>query len=273
MNFTERLRQSQENHNSLVCVGLDPDPLKLPRHLQDREDGVLQFSHGIIEATKEVACAYKLNLAFFEAMGDSGAQILRKTLALIPKDIITIADGKRGDIGNSSAMYARSIMTDLRFDSATVHPYMGFDSVEPFAKDPAQGVFVLALTSNPGAKDLQYRKIAGRPLYEHVVRKVKKWDTAGNFGLVVGATRPAQLKQIRALAPKMPLLIPGIGAQGGDIRKAVQYGCDATGALAVLNAARSILYASSGEDFADAARTAAHALRDGINRYREQYFG
>ncbi|MBK7258929.1 MAG: orotidine-5'-phosphate decarboxylase [Ignavibacteriae bacterium] len=273
MNFTDRLRLSQENHNSLVCVGLDPDPLKLPRHLQGKDEGMLRFSHGIIEATKEVACAYKLNLAFFEAMGDSGPQMLRKTLALIPKDTITIADGKRGDIGNSSAMYARSIMTDLCFDSATVHPYMGFDSVEPFAKDPSRGVFVLALTSNPGAKDLQYLKIAGTPLYEHVVRKVKKWNTAGNFGLVVGATRPAQLKQIRALAPKMPLLIPGIGAQGGDVRKAVQYGCDATGALALLNASRSILFASAGEDFADAARTAAHALRDEINRYREQYFG
>jgi orotidine-5'-phosphate decarboxylase len=273
MNFTERLRLSQENHNSLVCVGLDPDPLKLPRHLQGKDDDVVAFCRGIIEATHEVACAYKLNLAFFEAMGDRGPHILREVLALIPKDVLTIADGKRGDIGNSSAMYARSIMTDLRFDSATVHPYMGFDSVEPFAKVPSQGVFVLALTSNPGAKDLQYLKIGGKPLYEHVVRKVKKWNTAGNFGLVVGATRPGQLKQIRGLAPTLPLLIPGIGAQGGDIRKAVQYGCDRTGALALLNAARSILYASAGEDFAQAARVAAHALRDEINRYREQYFG
>jgi orotidine-5'-phosphate decarboxylase len=273
MNFTERLRQSQEHHNSLVCVGLDPDPLKLPRHLQGKEDGVLQFCRGIIAATHEAACAYKLNLAFFEAMGGRGTAILREVLALIPKECITIADGKRGDIGNSSAMYARSIMTDLRFDSATVHPYMGFDSVEPFAKEPSRGVFVLALTSNPGAKDLQYLKVGGKPLYEHVVRKVKQWNTAGNFGLVVGATRPAQLKRIRTLAPKLPLLIPGIGAQGGDVRKAVQYGCDATGALALLTSSRSILYASGGEDFADAARAATLALRDEINRYREQYFG
>jgi orotidine-5'-phosphate decarboxylase len=273
MTFTSRLRQSQESHNSLVCVGLDPDPLKLPRHLQGKDDAVLQFCRGIIGATAEAACAYKLNLAFFEAMGDRGTAALREVLALIPKDSITIADGKRGDIGNSSAMYARSIMTDLRFDSATVHPYMGFDSVEPFAKEPSQGVFVLALTSNPGAKDLQYLKIAGKPLYEHVVRKVKKWNTADNFGLVVGATRPAQLKQIRGLAPKLPLLIPGIGAQGGDVRKAVQFGCDATGALALLTSSRNILYASGGEDFADAARTATLTLRDEINRYRQQYFG
>ena len=273
MTFAERLRLSQENHNSLVCVGLDPDPLKLPRHLQGKDDAVLTFSRGIIQATQEAACAYKLNLAFFEAMGERGWHILRETLALIPKDTITIADGKRGDIGNSSAMYARSILTDLRFDSATVHPYMGFDSVEPFAKEPSQGVFVLALTSNPGAKDLQYLRIGGKPLYEHVVRKVKKWNTAGNYGLVVGATRPAQLKQIRTIAPKLPMLIPGIGAQGGDVRKAVQYGCDTTGALALLNASRSILFASAGEDFADAARTATHTLRDEINRYREQYFG
>ncbi len=273
MNFTDRLRQSQENHNSLICVGLDPDPLKLPRHLQGNDDGVAQFCRGIIGATKDVACAFKLNLAFFESLGDRGTAVLREVLAAVPKDIITIADGKRGDIGNSSAMYARSIMTDLRFDSATVHPYMGFDSVEPFAKDPSQGVFVLALTSNPGAKDLQYLKIGGKPLYEHVVRKVKSWNTAGNFGLVVGATRPVQLKQIRTLAPKMPLLIPGIGAQGGDLRKAVKDGCDATGALAVINVGRSILFASSGEDYADAARTAALALREEIGRYREQYFG
>ena len=273
MNFTDRLRLSQENHNSLVCVGLDPDPLKLPRHLQGREDGVLLFCRGIIEATQEVACSYKLNLAFFEAMGDNGMRTLRDVLRAIPKDTITIADGKRGDIGNSSAMYARSILTDLQFDSATVAPYMGFDSVEPFAKDPSQGVFVLALTSNPGAKDLQYLKVDGKPLYEHVVRKVKKWNTAGNYGLVVGATRPAQLKQIRALVPKMPLLIPGIGAQGGDVRKAVHHGCDSTGALALLNASRSILFASAGEDFADAARTAAFALRDEINRYRQERFG
>lgn len=273
MTFSERLRQSQENHNSLLCIGLDPDTAKLPRHLRGKDDGVLAFNRGIIEATREVSCCYKLNLAFFEAMGDRGWQILRETLALIPPEIITIADGKRGDIGNSSAMYARSIMDDLRFDAATVHPYMGLDSVEPFARRPEQGVFVLALTSNPGARDLQYLKIGGKPLYEHVVRKVKKWDTAGNFGIVVGATRPAQLKQIRALAPRLPILIPGIGAQGGDLRKAVQYGCDRTGALALLNVGRSVLFASAGEDFAEAAGAAARATRDEINRYRETYFG
>jgi orotidine-5'-phosphate decarboxylase len=273
MTFTERLRQSQEDHNSLLCIGLDPDPAKLPRPLQGKDDGVLAFNRGIIEATKDVTCSYKLNLAFFEALGERGWHILRETLALIPREIITIADGKRGDIGNSSAMYARSIMNDLHFDAATVHPYMGLDSVEPFARNPEQGVFVLALTSNPGAKDFQYLKIGGTPLYEHVARRVKKWNTADNLGLVVGATRPAQLKQIRRITPRLPLLIPGIGAQGGDLRKAVQHGCDATGALALLTAARSILYASAGEDFADAACTAAHALRDEINRYRETYFG
>jgi orotidine-5'-phosphate decarboxylase len=273
MTFTQRLRQSQERHNSLLCIGLDPDPARLPRPLQGKDDGVLTFNRSIIEATKDVACSYKLNLAFFEAMGEPGWHILRETLALIPRDIITIADGKRGDIGNSSAMYARSIMTDLRFDSATVHPYMGLDSVEPFARNPEQGVFVLALTSNPGAKDFQYMKIGGKPLYEHVARRVKKWNTADNFGLVVGATRPAQLKQIRQITPRLPLLIPGIGAQGGDLRKAVQFGCDATGALALINVGRSVLFASAGDDFAEAARTAAHALRDEINRHRETYFG
>jgi orotidine-5'-phosphate decarboxylase len=272
MTFTQRLRQSQESRHSLLCVGLDPDPTKLPHPLQGKDDGVLAFNRGIIEATKDVTCGYKLNLAFFEAMGERGWHILRETLALIPRDIITIADGKRGDIGNSSAMYARSIMTDLHFDAATVHPYMGLDSVEPFARNPEQGVFVLALTSNPGAKDFQYMKTGGKPLYEHVVRRVKKWNTADNFGLVVGASRPAQLKQIRQIAPRLPLLIPGIGAQGGDLRKAVQYGCDSTGALALINVGRTVLYASAGDDFADAARTAAHAMRNEINLYRDQYF-
>jgi len=272
MNFTERLLASQNAQHSLVCIGLDPDPRKLPQVLQHHENPVAEFNRRIVEATQDLVCAYKLNLAFYEAMGEKGWQALRSTLGLIPKSVITIADGKRGDIGNSSEMYARSILEDFRFDASTVHPYMGFDSVQPFARDAERGVFVLALTSNPGAKDFQYLRVGGKPLYEHVVRRVKKWNSAGNFGLVVGATRPAQLKTIRALAPTLPILIPGIGAQGGDLQKAVRYGCDASGARALLTAARSVLYASAGEDFGEAARAAALSLRDEINRCREEYF-
>lgn len=272
MNFTERLLASQKTRQSLLCVGLDPDPRKIPVCLQQTNNPVEEFTRRIVEATAGSVCAFKLNLAFYEAMGNRGWDILRETLSVIPKDVITIADGKRGDIGNSSEMYARSIFEDFAFDASTVHPYMGFDSVQPFSRDPRKGVFILALTSNPGAKDFQYMKVRGKPLYEHVVRRVKKWNTGGNLGLVVGATRPAQLRAIRTLAPALPLLIPGIGAQGGDMKKSVRFGCDAGGFLALLTAARSVLYASANEDFADAARAAALSLRDEINRYREEYF-
>ena len=272
MNFTERLRTTQESRQSLLCIGLDPDPQKIPTGLHQHANPVAEFNRRIIEATGDLVCAYKLNLAFYEAMGDRGWQTLRETLTWVPKTVITIADGKRGDIGNSSEMYARSILDDFHFDASTVHPYMGWDSVRPFVRNAEQGAFVLALTSNPGAKDFQYLRVRGTPLYEHVVRRVKKWNTAGNLGLVVGATRPAQLKAIRKLAPALPILIPGIGAQGGDLRKSVRYGCDASGFLALLTAARSVLYASAGDDFAAAARTAAIALRDEINTYRQEYF-
>ena len=272
MNFTERLLASQKTRQSLLCIGLDPDPRRIPASLQQTNNPVAEFTRRIVEATADSVCAFKLNLAFYEAMGNRGWEILRETLSIIPKDVITIADGKRGDIGNSSEMYARSIFEDFAFDASTVHPYMGFDSIQPFSRNPRQGVFVLALTSNPGAKDFQYMKVRGKPLYEHVARRVKKWNTSGNLGLVVGATRPAQLRAIRALAPGLPLLIPGIGAQGGDLKKSVRFGCDAAGFLALLTAARSVLYASANEDFADAARSAALSLRDEINRYREEYF-
>jgi len=194
--------------------------------------------------------------------------MLRRTLSCIPENIITIGDAKRGDIGNTAAMYAQALLTDLGFRATTVNPYMGFDSVEPFLRDPERGAFVLAVTSNPGAKDFQYLKVGTRRLYERVIRKVQSWNTKGNCGLVVGATRPAELRRIRAMVPDMPILIPGIGAQGGDLKSAVRYGCTRDGLLALINASRSILYASSGEDFADAARREATRLRDDINRYR-----
>ena len=155
--------------------------------------------------------------------------MLRRTLSYIPANVITIGDAKRGDIGNTAAMYAHALLVDLGFQAATVNPYMGFDSVEPFLRDPERGAFVLGLTSNPGAKDFQYLKVGARPLYERVVRKAASWNANGNCGLVVGATRPAELKRIRAMAPSMPILIPGVGAQGGDLKNAVRNGCDRDG--------------------------------------------
>jgi orotidine-5'-phosphate decarboxylase len=268
MTFTDRLRSVQEDRHSLLCIGLDTDAAKLPATVMSAADPVAAFNTQIIAATHDLVCAYKLNLAFYEAMGERGWHALRETLAAIPREVITIADGKRGDIGNSSELYARSLITELRFGASTVHPYMGFDSIEPFIRHPEHGVFVLALTSNPGAKDFQYLRVNGKPLYERVIARVKKWNVHNNLGLVAGATRPAQLKRIRSLAPGMPLLIPGVGAQGGDLKRAVVYGCDSRGFLGIINAGRSVVYASSGPDFAAAARQAAQTMRDEINRCR-----
>ena len=272
MTFAERLRAAQRHTNSLLCVGLDTDSRKLPPSLAGCENPVLEFNKRIIEATADLVCAYKINLAFYEAEADLGLETLRPTLRLIPGHVISIGDAKRGDIGNSSERYAHELLDVLHFDSSTVNPYMGADSVAPFLARQEKGAFVLAVTSNPGAKDLQYLPVKGRPLYEHVVRKVKKWNVLENCGLVVGATRPKELKSVRSIVPRMPLLIPGVGSQGGDLAATIRYGCDKEGLMAVINASRSILYASSKEDFAEAARKEAVALRDEMNRLREKYF-
>jgi orotidine-5'-phosphate decarboxylase len=272
MSFYDKLRAIQKKNNSLLCIGLDPDLTRMPRHLHDHDNPVGEFCERIVEATNVLACAYKLNLAFFEALGERCWSTVHHVLSCIPPGIITIGDAKRSDIGNSAEIYARSLLDDFKFTATTVNAYMGEDSVQPFIKDPERGAFVLALTSNPGAKDFQYLKIGGKPIYEHVIAKGKKWNTQKNIGFVVGATRPAQLKRVRQLVPDMPLLIPGVGAQGGDVKLAVRYGCDVHGEMALINASRSILYASSGEDFADAAHSAATTLRDKMNKYREQFF-
>ena len=272
MNFYTRLRTIQRKNNSLLCVGLDPDVRRIPGHLLSQKDAVVEFCRSIIAETGDLVCAYKLNLAFFETLGEAGWSTIHRVLEVVPPDVVTIGDGKRGDIGNTAEMYARALFSDFKFDAATVHPYMGQDSVQPFVADADRGVFVLALTSNPGARDLQYLNVNGKPLYERVIARAKKWNSNGNIGIVVGATRSAHLKRIRHMVPSMPFLVPGVGAQGGDLRAAVRYGCDADGEMAVINASRSILYASAGADFADAARRSAMTMRDEMNTYREQYF-
>ncbi len=228
------------------------------------EKGLLQFNKQIIEATGDLVCAFKMNLAFYEALGGQGWEILRKTLELIPDGVLTIGDGKRGDIGNTSEQYARAIFDQLKFDATTVNPYMGHDSVEPFLKDESRGVFLLALTSNPGSRDFQRLKISSRALFEKVASAAKKWNTRGNIGLVVGATHPREIKSIRTIAPAMPILIPGVGRQGGDLNGAVRYGCMKSGMGAVINVGRSVLFASKKQDFASAARKEAMKLRDEI---------
>ena len=272
MKFSQKLCRIQKKNDSLLCIGLDTDLAKVPEHLFEWGDPLFEFNRRIIDATKDLVCAYKINLAFYEVTGEHGWYTVHQTLARIPEEIVTIGDGKRGDIGNSSSYYARLFVEDYEFGASTVNPYMGEDSVAPFLKNPAQGAFILALTSNPGARDFQYLPVRGKPLYEQVVSRAKKWNTRGNCGLVVGATWPKDLRRVRALAPEMPILIPGVGAQRGDLRSAVRYGCASDGTMAIINASRSIIYASGGEDFAAAARRAAMSLRDEINSYRREYF-
>ena len=272
MKFTDKLLKIQRKNRSLLCVGLDTDPAKLPPHLAKTKNAVTTFNRHIIEATSDLVCAYKLNLAFYEALGEGGWHALKETLSLIPRNIITIGDAKRGDIGNTAERYASALYEGFGFDASTVNPYLGYDCVEPFIRSEQHGAFILALTSNEGSSDFQRLTIHGRPLYEKVIQASLRWNTKGNLGLVVGATHPAELKPIRDLAPKMPILIPGIGKQGGDLESAVRFGCDKNGLLAVINASRSVLYASSGKNFADAARTEASHLRDQIQKFRTQFF-
>ncbi len=272
MNFYQKLRAIQRKNNSLLCIGLDTDINKIPEFLFEFGDPIFEFNRRIIDATRDIVCAYKLNLAFYESVGEHGWYTVHQTLARIPESIVTIGDAKRGDIGNSATLYAKLIVDDYEFGACTVNPYMGEDSVRPFLAKSHQGAFVLVLTSNPGAKDFQYLKVNGKPLYEKVIAKAKKWNSKKNCGLVVGATRPRELRRVRELAPDMPLLIPGIGAQGGDLKQSVRYGCDRNGEMAIINASRSIIYSSNGKDFPQAARASALKLRDEINMYRNQFF-
>jgi orotidine-5'-phosphate decarboxylase len=269
MSILNRIISIQKKKNSLLCIGLDTDISKIPQLLKRHKNPQLEFNRKIIEATRDLACAYKLNLAFYESAGEQGYETIHKTLECIPKDIITIADGKRGDIGNTAAQYAKNIFDDWKFDAATVNPYMGKDSIEPFIQSEDHCTFILALTSNSGSKDFQYLMVDGKPLYEHVVESAKKWNTNNNIGLVVGATHPEELKKIRSLAPEMPLLIPGIGTQKGDMEATVRYGCDKSGELALINISRGIIYASLTDDFTEKAREAALKYKEQINNFRK----
>ena len=267
--FNQKLRETIQQRNSLVCVGLDTRPDQMPAPLEGADDAVVQFNHAIIDATAEYTAAYKPNLAFYEALGEVGYDTLKRTLAHIPEGILTIGDAKRGDIGATAVKYAKALY-DLGFDSVTINPYMGLDAVKPFIENPEKGVFILCLTSNPSSKDLQYLQVDRRPLYEHVAEKIASWNDNDNCGLVVGATHPEELQTIRSIVGDLPILIPGIGAQGGDLEGAIQYGTDARGEMALVNSSRGILYASAGDNFAEAAAGEARKLRDDINTIRKQ---
>ena len=262
MRFTDKLLNISRKNNTLLCIGLDPDPELMPGV------DVLEFNKAIIEATSDLVCAYKPNLAFYEALGSEGLAILEKTVRYVPGDIPVIADAKRGDIGNTARAYARALFYVFGFDAATVNPYLGFDSIEPFINNQDKGVFILCRTSNPGATDFQNLCTNGLPLYEVVAQKAREWNIYGNIGLVVGATYPEELKRVRSICPEMPLLIPGIGAQGGDLAAAVRYGADTGGQRVIISVSRQILYASQDKDFARAARNMAREIRTQINDYR-----
>lgn len=227
---------------------------------------VLDFNKAVIEATADLVCAYKPNFAFYEVLGIDGLNSLQKTIEFIPDHIPVIGDAKRGDVGNTAKAYAKALFNTFGCDATTVNPYLGFDSIEPFLQYKDKGVFILCRTSNPGALDFQSLKCTSDlPLYEIIARKAKEWNIHGNIGLVAGATYPEEIKQIRQLCPEMPLLIPGVGTQGGDLALAVKYGADAKGKKAIVNISRQIIYASRGNDFAQAARHAATEFRNQIN--------
>jgi len=254
MNSIQKLH-SANNAGKYICVGLDTDRKKLPHHLSSVKKPVVEFNKKIIEATKNSAAAYKLNLAFYESEGIKGLEDLEETLSFIPENILTIADGKRGDIGNTSNLYARSIFDHYKFDAATINPYMGQDSLEPFLSYSDNFNFILVLTSNPGSEDFQKQKLqSGSFLYQEVIKKIHTWNKNLNCGIVFGATNLAELKENISLIDDLPLLIPGVGAQGGSLEHVTNLLFTAKRNSFLINISRGIIQKSLGENFADAAK-------------------
>lgn len=261
MNRAQLFEQIKKK-NSYLCVGLDTDLEKIPKHLLSEKDPVFEFNKQIIDATHPYCVAYKPNIAFYEALGPAGWESLQKTLEYIPSDCFTIADAKRGDIGNTSELYARAFFQQLNFDSITVAPYMGEDSVKPFLKFRNKWVILLAHTSNEGSADFQLieSKSTGRKLYEEVILKSQQWGTPDQLMYVIGATRADKIGEIRRLAPEHFFLVPGIGAQGGDLQEVSKQGMNKQCGL-LINSSRAIIYASSGKDFAEAANREASLIK------------
>ncbi|RLD31103.1 MAG: orotidine-5'-phosphate decarboxylase [Bacteroidetes bacterium] len=273
MNY-QQLFELIKKKKSFLCIGLDTDIRKIPKHLLATEDPVFEFNKAIIDTTHDLVAAYKPNLAFYEAMGPEGWKSLQKTVAYIrnkTSDIFLIADAKRGDIGNTSAMYARTFFDTYDFDAVTVAPYMGKDSISPFLEFKDKWSVLLALTSNAGASDFQYLddKLSGKRLFEQVLEKAQTWAGKDQLMFVVGATKAEALQEIRKIVPDHFLLVPGVGAQGGSLQEVVKYGMNEHCGLLV-NSSRGIIYASDGTDFAESARRKANELRDEMALYLEQ---
>ena len=265
--FLTRLEQACQVNQSLVCVGLDPDPERMP------VSDVFEFNRAIVDATADLVCAYKPNTAFYEALGLSGLRAMVRTVDYIHQfapQVIVIGDAKRGDIGPSGQAYARAAFSVWGFDAVTINAWGGLDSVSPFIEDAGRGVFIWCRGSNSGSSDLQELLVdtpQGRlPVYQKLAQAAQTWNREGNIGLVVGATFPEQLDAVRGMCPGMPLLIPGVGAQGGDLEAVVRKGTDHRGRLAIVNSSRGIIYASSGADFAEGARREAQSLQQRINQ-------
>ena len=270
MSFMTALRERWQTANTLVCVGLDPEPAKFPARFANDPDSVFAFCRDIADATADYACAFKPQIAHFAALGAENA--LERLIAYIKSNhpaVPVILDSKRGDIGSTAQHYATEAFDRYGADAVTANPYLGHDALQPFLDRADRGVIILCRTSNPGAGELQDLLVAGRPLYQHVAEKAAvEWNSNGNIALVVGATWPEQLGDVRALVKDMPLLVPGVGAQGGDAAAVVSNAKSADGTGLMISSSRAVLYASHGDDYAEAAATAARALRDAINPHR-----
>ncbi|HKR76365.1 MAG TPA: orotidine-5'-phosphate decarboxylase [Rhodanobacter sp.] len=270
MRFHDTLQRRWREHDSLVCVGLDPEPAKFPAHLKGRADAVFEFCRAIVDATADLACAFKPQIAHFAAL--RAEEALERLIAYIHDKhpgVPVILDAKRGDIGSTAQHYASEAFERYRADAVTLNPYLGRDSAQPFLDRADKGVILLCRTSNPGGADFQALDCGGVPLYLRVAETISRdWNANGNCALVTGATWPEELGQVRDVVGDMPLLVPGIGAQGGDVAAVLEHGLSADGTGLMISSSRAILYAGSGEDFAQAARAAAQDLRDTINRYR-----
>ena len=262
MNFLQQLDSACDKNNSLLCVGLDVDLSRLPHDYLQNEDPIFSFNQKIIDETKDYVCSYKPNIAFYEMYGIYGLQSLIKTIEYVPENIPVILDAKRGDVGHTAAAYAKSLFEVFKADATTINPYLGYDSIKPFTEYKEKGIFILCLTSNAGYKDFQKSPEDKMPLYKHVAIHTKEWNVYENCGLVVGATNAEELKDIREIAGDMPILIPGVGAQGGDLENSIKFGITKNKNRAIINASRSIIYA---EDPAAEAKK----LRDNINKFRK----
>jgi len=279
MNFTDQLAQAQRQNDSLLCVGLDPEPSRFPGAWKGQSDRIYDFCAAIVDATKDLVCAFKPQIAYFAAhRAEDQLERLMAHMRRVAPYVPVILDAKRGDIGSTAEQYAHEAFDRYQADAVTLSPFMGFDTMQPFLKYPGKGVILLCRTSNPGGSDLQNLRLAdipGQPrVYEHIAAQAQgPWNTNGHMGLVVGATFPEEIARVRELAPTLPLLIPGVGAQGGDAAATVKAGLktDASGAITgtiIVNSSRAVLYASSGDDYASAARKAAQETRLALNAAR-----